>query len=228
MEGNRVIKRKLIQVVFFHKEAIRFGQRIMAGKVLVVDGACNMNKLRMPLSAEVGITNSNETFPSAYSYCLGETAGPYDFLEILGEEVFLDDTLDPAVIMGDQTPGLIKAVDVLDSIPNDVLQFRNWHAVEATRAKFDKAGFTTEEIDGYTEGQAPNEAEIPRFNRLTLGPIPERHAGRAGNESCSDGSCSTAKREELHHRYPVSKEKEGGILLHQALEQPGLRGYAAE
>jgi hypothetical protein len=53
MEGNRVIKRKLIQVVFFHKEAIRFGQRIMAGKVLVVDGACNMNKLRMPLSAGV-------------------------------------------------------------------------------------------------------------------------------------------------------------------------------
>ena len=150
MERNRVIKRKLIQVVFFHKEAIRFGQRIMASKVLVVDGACNTNKLRMPLPAEVGITNSNETFPSAYSYC----PGPYDFLEILGEEVFLDDTLDPAVIMGDQALGLIKAVDVLDSIPNDVLQFRNWHAVEATRAKFNKAG----------------------------------------NESCSAGSCSTAKK----------------------------------
>jgi hypothetical protein len=168
MEGDRVIKRKLIQIVFFHKEAIRFGQRFIAGKVLVVDGTCNTNKLRMPLLIGVGITNSNKTFPLAYSYCPGETAESYDFFfEILGEEVFFDDILDPAVVMGDQAAGLIKAVDVLDSIPNGVLQFCNWHAVEAMRAKFNKAGYTTEDIDGYTEGQAPDEVEIPGLTDLS-------------------------------------------------------------
>ena len=102
IEGDHIIKRKLIQIVFFHKEAIRFGQRFIAGKMLVVDSTCNTNKLRMPLLIGVGITNSNKTFPLAYSYCPGETAESYDFFfEVLGEEVFFNDILDPAVIMGD-------------------------------------------------------------------------------------------------------------------------------
>jgi MULE transposase domain len=153
MEGDRIIKRKLIQIVFFHKEAIRFGQRFITGKVLMVDGTFNTNKLRMLLLIGVGITNSNKIFPLDYSYCPGETVESYDFFfETLREEVFFDDILGPAVIMGDQAPGLIKAVDVLDSIPNAMLQFCNWHAVEAMRAKFNKAGYTIEDIDGYTEG----------------------------------------------------------------------------
>jgi hypothetical protein len=121
--------------------------------VLVVDGTYNINKLRMPLLIKVGITNSNKTFPLAYSYCPGETTKSYDFFfEILGEEVFFNDILDPTIIIGDQAAGLIKVVNVLGSILNDILQFCNWHAMEAIKAKFNKAGYTTEEINGYTKG----------------------------------------------------------------------------
>ena len=112
----------------------------------------------MPLLVGVGITNSGKTFPQAYSYCLGETAESYEFFfEVLREEVFVDDILDSAVILGDQAAGLIKAVDVLDAVPNSVLQFCNWHAVEAMRTKFNKAGYTTEELNG----QIDDEIEVP-------------------------------------------------------------------
>jgi hypothetical protein len=115
----------------------------------------------MPLLVGIGIINFNKTFPLAYSYCSGETIKSYDFFfEILSKEVFFDDILDPAVVIGDQAAGLIKAADVLDSIPNGVLQFCNWYAVEAMRAKFNKAGYTIEELDGYTKGQASDEIEI--------------------------------------------------------------------
>jgi hypothetical protein len=49
LQEGRVVSRKLIQIVFFIKDAIRFGQRFIAGKVLIVDGTFNTNKLRMPL-----------------------------------------------------------------------------------------------------------------------------------------------------------------------------------
>jgi hypothetical protein len=78
-ENERVVKRRLIQIVFFHKEVVRFAQRFIAGKLLVVDGTFNTNKLRLPLLIGVGITNSGKTFPCASSYCPGETAESYDF-----------------------------------------------------------------------------------------------------------------------------------------------------
>src|SRR5438045_2382231 len=101
IEGDYIVKRKLIQIVFFYKEAIRFGQRFIAGKMLVVDSTCNTNKLRMPLLIGVGITNSNKIFPLAYSYYSGEIVESYNFFfKVLGEEVFFNDILNLAVIMG--------------------------------------------------------------------------------------------------------------------------------
>jgi hypothetical protein len=73
--NGRVIKRKLIQIIFFHREVIRFAWRFIAGKLLVVDGTFNTEKLRPPLLIGVGITNSGKTFPCASSYCPGGTAG---------------------------------------------------------------------------------------------------------------------------------------------------------
>ena len=75
----------------------------------------------------------------------------------------MDDILEPAVIMGDQAAGLIKAVDVLGAVPNSVLQFCNWHAVEAMRAKFNKAGYTTEELNGWVDGKV----EVPGLADLS-------------------------------------------------------------
>jgi hypothetical protein len=52
---------------------------------------------------------------------------------------------------------LISAVDTLESVPHSQLQFCNWHAVQAMRAKFIKSGYTTEELDGFIDG----EVEVP-------------------------------------------------------------------
>ena len=43
---------------------------------------------------------------------------------------------------------MIKVVDILKAVFNSVLQFCNWYAVEAMRAKFNKAGYTIEELNG--------------------------------------------------------------------------------
>jgi len=59
--------------------------------------------------------------------------------------------------MGDQSAGLISAVDTLGSIPRSQLQLCNWHAVQAMRAKFTKAGYITEELDGFIDGKV----EVP-------------------------------------------------------------------
>ena len=67
---DNIISRKFAQVVFLHKEAIRFGQRFVSGKVLIV---------RMPLLVGVGITNSAKPFLSLSAIVLAETAESYIF-----------------------------------------------------------------------------------------------------------------------------------------------------
>jgi hypothetical protein len=74
-----VIKRKLIQIIFFYKEVIRFAQRFIAGKLFIIDNIFNINKLRLPLLIDIGITNSDKTFSYILSYCPGETAEFYNF-----------------------------------------------------------------------------------------------------------------------------------------------------
>ena len=87
--------------MFFYKEVIRFAQRFIAGKLFVVDGIFNINKLRLPLLISVGVINSGKTFLYALSYCSGETAESYDFFfQILREEMWID-YCEPAVILGD-------------------------------------------------------------------------------------------------------------------------------
>ena len=48
---------------------------------------------------------------------------------------------------------MISAVDTLGSVPHSQLQFCNWHAAKAMRAKFTKSGYTTEELDGFIDGE---------------------------------------------------------------------------
>jgi hypothetical protein len=82
------VSRKLLQIVFFHAGFIRFAQRFIAGKVLLINATFNINKLRMPLIVSVGITNSEITFPFALKYSGGETAKAYTFyFKTLREEV---------------------------------------------------------------------------------------------------------------------------------------------
>jgi hypothetical protein len=121
-----VINRKLIQIIFFIKDIIRFGQRFIADKVLTVDDTFNTNKLRMLLFVEVEITNFEKFFFQIYSYCPGETAKLYEFFfKVLREEIFVNNILDSAVVMRDQAAGLIKIINILKTVFNNILQFCN-------------------------------------------------------------------------------------------------------
>jgi hypothetical protein len=86
--NKRIIKRKLVQIVFFFREVIRFAQHFIAGKLLVVDNTFNTNKLRLPLLINMSIINSDKTFFYILSYCSDETAKSYHyFFQILREEI---------------------------------------------------------------------------------------------------------------------------------------------
>jgi hypothetical protein len=48
---------------------------------------------------------------------------------------------------------LISAVNSLRSVSYSQLQFCNWHAVQAIRAKFIKSEYITEELNGFIDGK---------------------------------------------------------------------------
>ena len=76
---------------------------------MIIDGTFNTNALRLPLLAAVGISNSNSTFPLAFSYCPSESEDAFGFFfDSLREMVFLKAATTqgalagmPRVVLGD-------------------------------------------------------------------------------------------------------------------------------
>lgn len=155
----------LIQIVFWLSESLPFVRRFCSGFLLVVDATFNTNSLRLPLMVAVGITNEGVSFPVAYSFCPGETADSYSFFfEVLRSEIWPEHAgiPEPAVILADQSSGLLSAVTEFDAIPaSSTLQICNWHAVQAMLTKFRKEKYTAKEVDGYT-------IEIPGNNAVKV------------------------------------------------------------
>jgi hypothetical protein len=74
------------------------------------DATFNTNKLRLPLSVMVGITNTGKTFPLAYCYITSESAKSFDFVGgELTKYVFYD-YLEATIICADFTKGLGAAI----------------------------------------------------------------------------------------------------------------------
>ena len=72
---------------------IELGQRFVADFIMIIDGTFNTNALRLPLLAAMGISNSNSTFPLAFSYCPSESEDAIGFFfDSLREMVFLKGT----------------------------------------------------------------------------------------------------------------------------------------
>ena len=107
--NSKVMNRKIVQIIFLYKDSIKYGQRFIANKVLIIDGTFNINSLRMPLLMVTRIMNyalkgrsKLATFPLTFSYCLGEGAESYAFLfKTLNEEVFCNSVKPPGIVMGD-------------------------------------------------------------------------------------------------------------------------------
>ena len=90
---GRVISRRLIQIFFIHLNQIELGQRFVANFIMIIDGTFHTNALRLLLLVAVGISNSNSTFPLAFSYCPSESEDAFGFFfDSLREMVFLKGT----------------------------------------------------------------------------------------------------------------------------------------
>jgi hypothetical protein len=67
---------------------IRFIQRFIVSKLLIINSTFNTNKLRLLLLISVSIINNNKTFLYVSSYCLSETAESYNFFfQTLRQEI---------------------------------------------------------------------------------------------------------------------------------------------
>jgi hypothetical protein len=112
------------------------------------------NALRLPPLAAVSISNSNSSFPLAFSYCPSESEEAFSFFfDSLQEIVFLKgakfvkgvNTSLPKAMLSDQAAGLISAM--LKYLPHAQLQHCDWHAVEAIKKRFRKEGHTSTQVN---------------------------------------------------------------------------------
>ena len=166
------ISRKLIQIWFAHRKQLEAAQRFVADWLIIIDGTFNTNKDRLPLLVAVGVLNSGQTFPVAFSYCPSESAESIEFVwESLKMECFTGDIPPPRVILGDWAGGLIASVP--KSFPDSQYQGCDWHAVGAMlkwyRGK--NKNYTSEEIDGSSEelqpGQTKADLRVPGLHHYS-------------------------------------------------------------
>lgn len=72
---NNVKKRRVIEHFFFcNNEQIRLARRFVSGFIIETDATFNTNRLNLPLSTLIGITNTAQTFPVAHCYITSEPA----------------------------------------------------------------------------------------------------------------------------------------------------------
>jgi hypothetical protein len=115
-DEDNVVKRKMIQLWFTHREQLNIAARFCADFLIVVDGTFNTNKDRLPLLIAVGVLNSGKTFPVCFSYYPSESEDSFKFIwDSLNEECFVPDGNLPApppprVILNDQAGGIIASV----------------------------------------------------------------------------------------------------------------------
>ena len=166
------ISRKLIQIWFAHRKQLEAAQRFVADWLVVIDGTFNTNKDRLPLLVVVGVLNSGQTFPVAFSYCPSESAESIEFVwESLKMECFTGDVPPPRVVLGDWAGGLIASVP--KAFPDSQYQGCDWHAVGAMlkwyRGK--NKNYTSEEIDGSSEelqpGQTKADLRVPGLHHYS-------------------------------------------------------------
>ena len=74
------------------------------------DATFNTNRLRLPLSVIVGITNTSKTFPVAYCFITSESTEAFEFVNTQLKELVFYDCPGPAVIVGDFNKGLAAAM----------------------------------------------------------------------------------------------------------------------
>ena len=163
LEGNQVQRRVIEHFFFCNSEQIRLARRFLSHFVVETDATFNTNRLNMPLSVLLGITNTGLSFPAAYCYISSESRESFLFMfACMQELMFYDKCPGPYVILGDFAAGLGAAMmktlnqnevpggeaqiawDMAQSMDESqtdcTLQLCTWHAAEAIKKKLIKAG----------------------------------------------------------------------------------------
>ena len=166
---NNIRQRRVVELIFFcNKEQIRLPDVLSVGFDRT-DATFNTNKLNLPLSVVVGVTNTGLTFPVAYCYITSESAECFTFLlDCMKNLIFDDECHGPRVKLGDFAAGLSAAMQRkrLWTVDADAalgmawqvsqsmiaggydcaLQLCTWHAAEAIKKRLIKAGTYPVEI----------------------------------------------------------------------------------
>jgi len=109
-ETGATVKRILAQIVIIDHEQKRLTKRFYSDFMMQNDATFNTNKNGLLLFMAIGITNTNYTFPAAFSFTTLELEICYNFfLSVLIEEVF-NDRLPPRVNILDQGKGLLASL----------------------------------------------------------------------------------------------------------------------
>ena len=88
----------------------------------------------MLLFMSIGITNTNMTFPVAFSFALTESQiATTAFLVFLNEEVWIEHTALPRVGIVDQDEGMWASLK--EDMPSLRRQLCQWHTCESIRAR---------------------------------------------------------------------------------------------
>jgi hypothetical protein len=97
---GKPISRKLVQLFFAHRKQLEAATRFITGWLIIIDGTFNTNNLRLPLLVIIGVLNTNQTFPVAFSYYPSESNDSISFVwKSLREECFIPGIAPPRVIL---------------------------------------------------------------------------------------------------------------------------------
>jgi hypothetical protein len=137
---------RIVQVFFWYHPLVDFIRRFTSNSLLIVDATFRTNHRGLPLLIATGKSNTESTFPIAFSWVPEEDTKSYTFFyECLRKEIY-QGIPEPAVVLVDISAGMTSAYDKCGCLPDSELQYCNWHAVEAMLTWFRDAGYTSDEV----------------------------------------------------------------------------------
>lgn len=141
--------RRVVQVFFWHTKLRDLARRFTSNALLIVDATFRTNRKGLPLIAGTGKSNTEKTFPIAFSWCPEEDAESYEFFYQCLREEFYQVAPEPAVVLTDLSTGMYSAYETLKCLPNSQHQHCTWHTVEpAIKKHFQQRGtYTKDQLD---------------------------------------------------------------------------------
>lgn len=99
---NNVKNSRVIEHFFFcNNKQIRFACQFESDFLIETDATFNTNRLNLPLSTLIGITNTAQTFPVAHCYITSKSTGSFiSIFECLKDLIFHDKCLGPVGYLG--------------------------------------------------------------------------------------------------------------------------------